>query len=86
MVYTFETLADAIRRALPLEQVDAMLSSLLGGRIGVLFAPPYPDRALVLACLYRILKREHAFSPIAMRTLSAFPRELLCAFTLCEIL
>ena len=71
---------------LPLEKADAMLDSLLGGRIGVLFAPPQPDRALVLACLYRLLERENGFSPLAMRTLRAFPLELLCSLTLKEIL
>ena len=81
-VYTFDSFADALRASLPLEQADAMLGSLLGGRIGVLFAPPQPDRKLVLACLYRLLSREGSFPPLAMRTLSAFPRELLCALTL----
>lgn len=85
-VFTFETFRDELRARLPLDKADAMLSSLLGGRIGVLFAPPQPDRKLVLSCLYRLLQREDAFSPLAMRTLSAFPRELLCALTLREIL
>ena len=85
-VYTFDRFCDALAAKLPLEQAKTMLSSLLGGRIGVLFAPPQPDRALVLACLYLILKKEHAFSAVAMRTLSAFPRELICALTLREIL
>ena len=76
----------AIRARLPLDKAEAMLDSLLGGRIGVLFAPPQPDRKIVLACLYHILMREHAFSALAMRTLAAFPKELVCALTLREIL
>ena len=63
-----------------------MLGSLLGGRIGVLFAPPQPDRKVVLACLVLLLRREGSFSALAMHTLAAFPRELLCALTLKEIL
>lgn len=85
-VYTFAEFAQAIRERLPLQKADAMLASLLGGRIGVLFAPPQPDKALVLACLYRLLQRENGFSPLAMRTLKAFPQDLLCALTLGEIL
>ena len=85
-VYSFERFMQALAGALPLEQARAMLDSLLGGRIGVLFAPPQPDRALVLACLYLILRKERAFSSIAMRTLLAFPRELLCALTLSDVL
>ena len=85
-VYTFDRFRDELSAKLPLEQAKSMLSSLLGGRIGVLFAPPQPDRALVLACLYLILKKEHAFSAMAMRTLSAFPRELICALTLRDVL
>ncbi|MBR3794619.1 MAG: patatin-like phospholipase family protein [Clostridia bacterium] len=85
-VYTLDTLAASLRERLPLDRADAMLGSLLGGRIGVLFAPPQPDRALVLSCLYRLLQRESGFSPLAMRTLKAFPLELLCALTLKEIL
>ena len=84
-VYTFGEFVQAIRARLPLEKADAMLDSLLGGRIGVLFAPPQPDKALVLACLYRLLERENGFSPLAMRTLKSFPQELLCALTLKEI-
>ena len=63
-----------------------MLGSLLGGRIGVLFAKPQIDRRLVIACLYQVLLREGSFSPLALRTLSAFPREMLCAMTLQSIL
>ena len=85
-VYTFDRFRDQLAANLPLDPAKAMLSSLLGGRIGVLFAPPQPDRAQVLACLYLILQKEHAFSAVAMRTLSAFPRELLCALTLREVL
>ena len=62
------------------------LGSLLGGRIGVLFAKPQIDRRLVIACLYQVLLREGSFSPLALRTLSAFPREMLCAMTLQSIL
>lgn len=83
---TYDTMLCEIRTRLPLDKAESMLDSLLGGRIGVLFAPPQPDRKLVLACLYHILVREHAFSALAMRTLSAFPRELICALTLREIL
>ena len=85
-VYTFDRFRDVLAEKLPLEHAQAMLSSLLGGRIGVLFAPPQPDRALVLACLYLILKKEHRFSAVALRTLSAFPRELICALTLRDML
>ena len=38
-----------------------MLGSLLGGRIGVLFAKPQIDRRLVIACLYQVLLREGSF-------------------------
>ena len=62
-----------------------MLDGLLGGRIGVLFSPPQMDKRLIIACLYHLLQRE-SLTPIAMRTLMAFPRELLCALTLKEIL
>ena len=85
-VYTFDMIQDAISDALPLEQAQSMLGSLLGGRIGVLFAHPQPDRKVVLACLHLILKQEGRFSSLAMHTLSAFPRELLCALTLRHIL
>lgn len=85
-VYTFDAFVQALRVSLPLEQADAMLDSLLGGRIGVLFAQPQPDRKLVLACLYLLLTREGGFPPLAMRTLTAFPRELLCALTLRYVL
>ena len=85
-VLTFEALRGELRARLPLEKAESMLDSLLGGRIGVLFAPPQPDRKLILACLYHLLQRESGFSPLAMHTLSAFPRELLCALTLREVL
>lgn len=85
-VYTFDMIRNAIAGALPLEQARSMLGSLLGGRIGVLFAPPQPDRKVVLACLHLILQKEGRFSSLAMHTLSAFPRELLCALTLRFIL
>lgn len=85
-VYTFSSFRKAVWDALPLEHAGSMLSSLLGGRIGVLFAPPQPDRKVVLACLHLILRREGRFSSLAMHTLAAFPRELLCALTLRWIL
>lgn len=84
--FTFRAFTDELRARLPLEKAESMLDSLLGGRIGVLFASPQPDRKLILACLYRLLQRESAFSPLALHTLSAFPRDLLCALTLKEIL
>ena len=83
---TFSRMTEEIRARLPLDKAEAMLGSLLGGRIGVLFAQPQPDRKVVLACLHLLLAREHAFSALAMRTLCAFPRELVCALTLAEIL
>ncbi len=85
-VLKFDALADQLRMQLPLAKAEAMLDSLLGGRIGVLFAPPRPDKRLVLAALVRLLEREGGFSPLALRTLSAFPQELLCALTLKFIL
>ena len=42
--------ASELRARLPLENAESMLDSLLGGRIGVRFAPPQPDRKLILAC------------------------------------
>lgn len=85
-VLTFAALRDELRARLPLEKAEAMLGSLLGGRIGVLFAKPQIERRLVIACLYQVLLREGSFSPLALRTLSAFPREMLCAMTLQSIL
>ena len=85
-VMTFATLRDELHARLPLEKAEAMLGSLLGGRVGVLFAKPQIDRKLVISCLYHLLLREGSFSPLALRTLSAFPREMLCALTLKEIL
>ena len=85
-VLTFAALTDELRARLPLEKAESMLGGLLGGRIGVLFSAPQPDRKLIIACLYQLLQRESAFSSLAMHTLSAFPRELLCAMTLREIL
>ena len=85
-VFTFAAFVEELRARLPLAKAESMLDSLLGGRIGVLFAPPQPDRRLVIACLYHLLQRESAFSPMALRTLAAFPREMLCAITLKEIL
>lgn len=85
-VMTFATLRDELHARLPLEKAESMLGSLLGGRVGVLFAKPQIDRKLVISCLYHLLLREGLFSPLALRTLSAFPREMLCALTLKEIL
>lgn len=85
-VFTFSSFVEDLRAHLPLQKAEAMLGSLLGGRIGVLFAPPQPDRRLIIACLYHLLQRENMFSSLAMHTLSAFPREMLCALTLREIL
>ena len=85
-VMTFATLRDELHARLPLEKAESMLGSLLGGRVGVLFAKPQIDRKLVISCLYHLLLREGSFSPLALRTLSAFPREMLCALTLREIL
>ena len=85
-VMTFATLRDELHARLPLEKAESMLGSLLGGRVGVLFAKPQIDRKLVISCLYQLLLREGSFSPLALRTLSAFPREMLCALTLKEIL
>ncbi len=85
-VFTFATFTDELRARLPLEKAESMLASLLGGRIGILFASPQPDRRLVIACLYHLLMRENAFSGLALRTLTKFPREMLCALTLQAIL
>ena len=85
-VMTFATLRDELHARLPLEKAESMLGSLLGGRVGVLFAKPQIDCKLVISCLYHLLLREGSFSPLALRTLSAFPREMLCALTLKEIL
>ena len=85
-VMTFATLRDELHARLPLEKAESMLGSLLGGRVGVLFAKPQIDRKLVISGLYHLLLREGSFSPLALRTLSAFPREMLCALTLKEIL
>ena len=85
-VMTFATLRDELHARLPLEKAESMLGSLLSGRVGVLFAKPQIDRKLVISCLYHLLLREGSFSPLALRTLSAFPREMLCALTLKEIL
>ena len=85
-VLTFAALRDELHARLPLEKAESMLGSLLGGRVGVLFSKPQIDRKLVISCLYHLLMREGSFSPLALRTLSAFPREILCALTLKEIL
>ena len=44
---TFATLRDELHARLPLEKAESMLGSLLGGRVGVLFAKPQIDRKLV---------------------------------------
>ena len=84
-VFTFDTFIQELRAKLPLQKAESMLDSLLGGRIGILFSPPQMDRRLVISCLYHLLTRE-SFTPLALRTLTAFPREMLCAITLKEIL
>ena len=83
---TFAVLRDELHARLPLMKAESMLGSLLGGRVGVLFAKPQLDRKLIISCLYHLLLREGSFSPLALRTLSAFPREMLCALTLRDIL
>ncbi|MBR2942041.1 MAG: patatin-like phospholipase family protein [Clostridia bacterium] len=85
-VFTLETFSSELRTLLPFAKAESLLDSLLGGRIGVLFSPPQPDRRLVIACLYHLLQRESTFSPLTLRTLCRFPREMLCALTLREIL
>ena len=85
-VFTFAAFTDELRARLPLEKAESMVDSLLGGRIGVLFSAPQPDRKLIIACLYHLLQRENSFSSLAMHTLSAFPREMLCSLTLRNIL
>ena len=85
-VLTFAALRDELHARLPLVKSESMLGSLLGGRVGVLFAKPQIDRKLVISCLYHLLLREGSFSPLALRTLSAFPKETLCALTLRDIL
>lgn len=83
--FTFDAFCEELRARLPLAKAEAMLDGLLGGRIGVLFSPPYMDRRLVISCLYHLLMRE-SFTHLALRTLAAFPREMLCAITLKEII
>ena len=85
-VFTFRTFTGELHARLPLAKAESMLDSLLGGRIGVLFSPPQPDRKLIISCLYHLLLRENTFSGLALRTLAAFPREMLCALTLQMIL
>ena len=48
-----------------------MLGSLLGGRIGVLFAKPQIDRRLVIACLYQVLLRSGREEQATMTSLAA---------------
>lgn len=85
-VFTFAAFMGELRARLPLDKAESMLDNLPGGRIGVLFSAPQPEQKLVIACLYHLLQREGAFSPLALRTLANFPREMLCAYTLKEIL
>lgn len=85
-ILTPEALRDELHAHLPLAKAESMLGSLLGGRVGALFAPPQLDRKLVISCLYHLLQREGTLFPLAMHTLSAFPREMLCALTLQAIL
>ena len=85
-VFTFASFREELRARLPLGKAEAMLGLLLGGRVGTLLSSPQPDRKLAVACLYHLLQREDAFSSLAIRTLAAFPREMLCALTLREIL
>lgn len=85
-VLTFDALVGELHARLPLQKAEDMLGMLLGGRIGALFSPPQPEKKLVVACLYHLLKKENMFSGLALRTLAAFPREMLCALTLREIL
>lgn len=84
--FTFAEFRDSLRAQLPIEKADALLSSLPGGRIGPLFSKPQPEKRLVITCLYLLLLRDGSFPPSALRTLSAYPQEMLCAFTLREIL
>lgn len=84
-VLTFGTLRDELHARLPLEKAEVMLGSLLGGRVGVLFAAPQIDRKLVISCLYHLIAREGTSFPLAASTFSTFPREMLCAMTLQEI-
>lgn len=53
-VLTFAALRDELHARLPLEKAESMLGSLLGGRVGVLFAKPQIDRKLVISCLYHL--------------------------------
>ncbi len=85
-VLTFASLRDELHAHLPLDKAESMISSLLDGRIGTLFTKPQIDRRLVISCLYHLLMHEGLSSPLALRTLTAFPRELLCALTLRDIL
>jgi len=85
-VFTFSSLKMQLRSALPFDKADAMLDSLLGGRIGTLFSPPQMDRRIIIACLFRLFERDAELSIATLRTLCNFPRELLCAITLREIL
>ncbi len=85
-VFTFARFVDAIRMNLPLDKAESMLDSLLGGRIGVLFTAPQPDRRLIIACLYHLLLQGKLFNALTVRVLASFPRELLCALTLRAIL
>ena len=85
-VFTFDAFVDELRARLPLDKAESMLDNLPGGRIGVLFSAPQPEPSLVIACLFHLLQREGAFSPLALRTLVNYPKEMLCAYTLKEVL
>ena len=85
-ILTFGTLRDELRAHLPLEKAESMIGSLLGGRVGALLTKPALDRRLIIACLYQLILREGTTFPLAMRTLATFPKEMLCALTLREIL
>ena len=46
---TFAVLRDELHARLPLMKAESMLGSLLGGRVGVLFAKPQLDRKLIIS-------------------------------------
>ncbi len=77
-VLTFDSLVKQLRARLPLQEADEMA--------GTLFSSPQPDQKLVVACFYDLFKRGNVFSGTALRTLCAYPKELLCALTLRQIL
>lgn len=60
-------------------KAESMLGSLLGGRVGVLFAKPQLDRKLIISCLYHLLLREGSFSPAGSAHAERIPqRDALC--------